>query len=255
MSPQADRSPAFQFYARDFLSDVRVMAMSLEQLGAYWKLVSICWIEEGLPSDPAMLARLLHVSPTKMAKLWPAIEPCFRLESGLYQHPRLDRERAKQDEYRTIQSTAGKNGAAKRWAKARHSDPIDSPMAKHSSSSASSSASATAVKSVEHARPRPTGASGGSYMSQSNVAYSYRGHTLNRGPHFDAFVERFNGDREAFRVWLDAEIDACYDAGGRAGQMFRFIDERWEKRAPSLTSSKTAGNVAALQAFVKAGKG
>jgi uncharacterized protein YdaU (DUF1376 family) len=252
LSPQADRSPAFQFYAKDFLSDVRVMAMSLEEVGAYWKLVSICWLEEGLPSELPVLARLLHVTPSKMARLWPAIEPCFRLESGLYQHTRLDRERAKQDEYRATQSEAGKRGAAKKWGKARHSDPIVSPMAKDSSSSSSASSTASALKSVEHARPR--GAMGGSYASQSNLAYSYRGHTLNRGQHYDAFVERFNGNADAFASWLDAEIDAAYERGARPGSIFKFIDERWEKKAPNtLTTSRTASNIAALQEFVKGG--
>lgn len=151
MSPQADRSPAFQFYARDFLSDVRVMAMSLEEVGAYWKLVSICWLEEGLPSELPVLARLLHVTPAKFAKLWPAIEPCFRLVSGTYQHPRLDREREKQDEYRRKQSEKGRKSAE---ARSNHGSTTVQPEGNRTptgtqpegnSSSSSSSASASST--------------------------------------------------------------------------------------------------------------
>lgn len=138
--------PAFQYYPRDLLCDANVMAMSLEELGAYWKLVSVCWLELGLPGTETGLARLLQIPTARFRKLWPALEPCFILdENGRYQHPRLDRERAKQDEYRATQSEAGKHGAAKRWAKGRHSDPIDSPMANDSSSSSSASSSSKEV--------------------------------------------------------------------------------------------------------------
>lgn len=263
VSPQADRAPAFQFYARDFLSDVRVMAMSLEEVGAYWKLVSICWIEEGLPSDLPVLARLLHVTPAKLRKLWPAIEPCFRLRDGLYQHPRLDRERAKQDEYRRKQSEKGKKSAEARF---NHGSTTVQPEGNRtqterqpegnsssSSSTASASASATAVKSV-YTRTREAGAMGSSYLAASSIAFQHRGHTLNRGPHYSAFVDRFGGDAAAFDAWLKVEIDAAYQMGARPGNLFKFIDERWEKKTPNtLSTSKTAGNIAALQDFVKAG--
>lgn len=107
--------PAFQYYPRDLLCDANVMAMSLEELGAYWKLVSVCWLELGLPGTETGLARLLQISSARFKKIWPALEPCFVLdEQGRYQHPRLNKERAKQDEYRKSQANKGKRSAALR---------------------------------------------------------------------------------------------------------------------------------------------
>ncbi len=90
---------------------------------------------------------------------------------------------------------------------------------------------------------------GSSYLSASSITYQHRGHTLSRGTHYNAFLERFDGNATAFKAWLDGEIDACYDSGGRPGQMFKFIDERWEKRGTTLPK-QTVENVANLQGFL-----
>lgn len=109
--------PAFQYYPRDLLCDANVMAMSLEELGAYWKLVSVCWLELGLPGTETGLARLLQIPAARFRKLWPALERCFVLdEQGRYQHPRLNKERAKQDEYRARQAEKGRKSGANRKA-------------------------------------------------------------------------------------------------------------------------------------------
>lgn len=90
---------------------------------------------------------------------------------------------------------------------------------------------------------------GGSYLSQSNVAYRHRGHMIPRGAQYDAFVERFDNDHAKFKAWLDAEIDAAYEAGQRPGQIFKFVDERYEKRG-ATRPKQTAENIANLSAFV-----
>jgi uncharacterized protein YdaU (DUF1376 family) len=113
--PLADRnrtgkSPAFQFYPKDFLSDANVMAMSLTELGAYWKLTCICWNEGSLPADTKSLARLLGTSAGHASKLWPAIAPCFKERDGRLMHPRLEGERRKQAEYRAKQADNGRKG-------------------------------------------------------------------------------------------------------------------------------------------------
>lgn len=115
MAPE--KAPAFQFYPKDFLTDQHVMAMTLPECGAYIKLLCSCWQEQTLPADPKQLARLLMVTPTAFARLWPALEPCFRVDpddASRLIHPRLEKERAKQDAYRSRQANAGRASAASR---------------------------------------------------------------------------------------------------------------------------------------------
>ena len=252
MSPQ-DKAPAYQWYVRDYMSDEAVALMSYEQQGIYRALLDRQWLEGSIPSDPAQLAAILRVPGAKFLKLWPRVSVKFvECGEGRLQNRRMEREREKLSEFKEAKSRSGSKGAAKRWQK--DGSAIDSPLANDSSSSATASTTATAVKSVEPARPeRGRGAMGSSYLAASSIAYSHKGHTLSRGPHYDAFLERFDGDPVAFKAWLDGEIDAAYESGLRPGSMFKFIDERWEKR-PTGATKQTVETVANLQAFVRGGR-
>lgn len=154
------KAPAFQYYPKDFLTDSNVLAMSLTEIGAYWKLISICWIDDTLPTSPAALARLVGVPQAHFARLWPAIAPCFKEKSGRLIHPRLERERAAQAAYRAKQADNGKKGGRPRnnpslsSGKAVGSSGETQTEAKKSSSSASSSASAS-TPSEERGRRAP----------------------------------------------------------------------------------------------------
>jgi len=53
------RAPAFQFYAGDYLSSSRVQLMTLEEEGAYIRLLCHCWLHGSIPSDPERIARLI----------------------------------------------------------------------------------------------------------------------------------------------------------------------------------------------------
>jgi uncharacterized protein YdaU (DUF1376 family) len=121
--------PSFQFYPQDFLADINVQAMTMEERGIYITLLCHCWIEDGLPLDDSHpIATLLN---------HPAVAKCFYKKKGKFRNPRMDKEREKQLVYYKSQQEAGLRGAEKRWG--RHSKPIATPMAKHSSSSSSSS--------------------------------------------------------------------------------------------------------------------
>ena len=133
------KSPSFQFYPGDFLSDANVLVMSMAERGAYITLLCVCWQQGSLPNDMTRLSKLCGVPLSAFRKLWPALKPCFRStkeDTGLI-HPRLDRERQKQIEYKQAKSESGRIGADKRWHS--HSRPIISPMANNGSSSSSSS--------------------------------------------------------------------------------------------------------------------
>lgn len=110
------KSPAFQFYPKDFLTDSNVVVMSLQERGAYITLICQCWIDGSLPSDVARLARLCGVPVSPFRKLWPALEPCFRPASNTDRlvHPRLELERRKQREFRRRQAENGRLGGRPR---------------------------------------------------------------------------------------------------------------------------------------------
>lgn len=155
IKPQS-MSPAFQFYPADFLSDVNVVMMNNRQLGCYIRLICYCWREGSIPNDLTKLAMLCHEEHEWLCHNWGSIAPCFDTTDDAAQlvHPRLERERIKQQTYRNIKSQAGKRGATKRWdgiskgwqshasaiglPLAENGKAIVSPMAKNSSSSSSS---------------------------------------------------------------------------------------------------------------------
>jgi uncharacterized protein YdaU (DUF1376 family) len=117
-SKSSAKAPAFQFYPNDFLSDPNVMVMSLQERGAYITLICVCWTQGTLPDDKARLARLCGVPVHAFGRMWPALEPCFRKArtAGVLVHPRLERERDKQADFRRRQSDKGKASAANRKA-------------------------------------------------------------------------------------------------------------------------------------------
>jgi uncharacterized protein YdaU (DUF1376 family) len=91
-------SPAFSYYPKDIMSDEDCAAMTLEEFGAYHRLLCHAWLEGSIPKDKTKLARLLRVNRKKLDKLWPAIEPCWGAadETDRLVQRRLDEERRKQ---------------------------------------------------------------------------------------------------------------------------------------------------------------
>ena len=96
----AERAPAFQFYAKDWLADSKVLAMTLAERGAYITLLSICWQEDSLPTDPKWAASTLKIWGRPFDRLWGRVLPCFYEVDGRLRHKRLDLERSKQKSYR-----------------------------------------------------------------------------------------------------------------------------------------------------------
>ena len=112
------KSPAFQFYPADFMTDGAQIVMELNEVGAYMRLMCVCWLEGSIPTDVRMLAKLAGCDRAEMEHVWPAIEGCFEAhpqDDSQAIHPRLERERRKQANYAKKMSEAGKRGAKKRW--------------------------------------------------------------------------------------------------------------------------------------------
>ncbi len=107
----AEKSPAFQFYPKDFMMDGNVMAMTLAERGAYITLICWCWLEGQVPTEMSALARLCKVSTPAFKRLWPALEPCFEpIAANCMIQPRIERERKKQEAYRVMKAEAGRQG-------------------------------------------------------------------------------------------------------------------------------------------------
>lgn len=107
------KSPAFQFYPKDFLNDRNVVLMSMQERGVYITLLCHAW-EKPLPTRLDLLAKLCGVPLGVFKKLWPALGACFRQQGSDLVHPRLEREREKQAEYRRKQADKGRRSGQAR---------------------------------------------------------------------------------------------------------------------------------------------
>jgi uncharacterized protein YdaU (DUF1376 family) len=157
-----NKAPAYQWYPRDFAGDEPVQLMSLEEEGAYRRLLDHQWLHGSIPADTQPLARICkNVPVARMRKIWRAVAPCFvEAEPGRLQNRRLERVRAESREYRERQSAAGRRGAEARWGPKQPGGPGDSdPMApllagdRREDGSASAAASASASASAPSVDP------------------------------------------------------------------------------------------------------
>lgn len=129
-----EKSPAFQFYPKEFLTDEHVVTMSLQERGAYITLLCYCWQEGSLPANATKLARMLGVPVRAFRRLWTAMQPCFEnVGDDRLTHPRLEKERAKQREYQQTVSDRGRMGASARW---KHGQGNAAAMPPHDQSNA-----------------------------------------------------------------------------------------------------------------------
>lgn len=221
------RSPAFQFYPNDFLSDANVIVMSLHERGAYITLLCVCWQQGTLPNNVEQLARFCGSPVPAFRKLWPAVEKCFRVSGDRLTHQRLDRERKKQRDYRKLQSDKGKASAASRKATTVQPDSnrgstavqpdTGSPVQPKANSSSSSSI--FGLQSSD-SRQKAAEADGRSsrpiYTSDRFAVFEWQLDELSKtlGPHFEAFG-------------LDEFFDRLTQQSRKDGLVIP-KDERWE---------------------------
>ncbi len=109
-----ERSPAFQFYPKDFLTDPCVIAMSLEERGLYITLLCRAWMDDGLPGSLEEISEISGEDPRKIRRIFPRVAHCFEERDGRYYQPRLERERAKQQQFRVQRTAASHLGVEAR---------------------------------------------------------------------------------------------------------------------------------------------
>ena len=116
-----EQSPAFQFYAGDWISDPNRMKLSLEEQGAYVLLYCHCWRGYKIPFDYEVMSRMLNCRTEKIEKIYPKIKHLFEEKKDkdgiIYLYCiQAEEERKEQAKNRRKRSVAGKLGAKKRWS-------------------------------------------------------------------------------------------------------------------------------------------
>jgi uncharacterized protein YdaU (DUF1376 family) len=116
-----EQSPAFQFYANDWISDPNRMKLSLEEQGAYVLLYCHCWRGFKIPKDFEVMSRMSNCRTEKIEKIYNKIKHLFEEKKDkdgityLY-CIQAEEERKEQAKNRRKRSVAGKLGAKKRWS-------------------------------------------------------------------------------------------------------------------------------------------
>jgi uncharacterized protein YdaU (DUF1376 family) len=262
------KSPAFQFYPADFLSDRNVIVMSMQERGVYITLICHAW-QSPLPSDVAQLARICGVPFASFKKFWPAIGVCFREQDGYLVHPRLERERIKQLEYRRRQSDRGRaSGAARRTKHEPETNAGSIPVQPETNAGSTAPLNSSLISSqsplissldfsqrgnvVDARSKRPI------FKGQRFVVFEWMLDDLTRmlGAHahaFDLHSWFYKLDQQA----VDSDIVIPQRDGGKWLQD-RTHEEALRRGLPIAAAAshnpKTAGNLAAAARFVARGR-
>lgn len=121
-------SPAFSFYAKDFLAGTATM--SLAEVGAYVRLLCYQWDSGSVPADPDERARLLGCAKAQERDLWRKVGKKFILVDDTYINERLEAEREKQAERRRRLSENGKQGGRPPKPNTKPNESNSFPIAK-----------------------------------------------------------------------------------------------------------------------------
>jgi len=118
-------APAFQFYPRDWIASQRIQLMSMEEEGAYIRLLCHCWLHGSIPADEQQAIKLLGKGgynlaiTTVLTMFQPGPEP------GTLVHDRLEAERRKQANWRAKSVAGGQKSAEQRWHKPSDNQQLD----------------------------------------------------------------------------------------------------------------------------------
>lgn len=82
--------------------------MTPEQTHVYIWLLCLDWNQGGFAFDAAVLARWCRVTPTIFRRAWTVVQECFTFREGVWFNERLEKERAKQAEWREKSAKGGK---------------------------------------------------------------------------------------------------------------------------------------------------
>ena len=145
-----EKSPAYQWYPKDALSDAVMASMTNEVEGVYRRLLDHAWLEHGLPADLNLIVPLCRVGEdrAKFDVIWMQLSPLFpQGPDGRRRNPRQEEERKKQRK----NSRARQLAANARWHKMQ---ALRNAIALQTESSALALAFPSADHDQEQDRPR-----------------------------------------------------------------------------------------------------
>ena len=102
-------------YIGDYLADT--MHLNTQQHGAYLLLLFHLWRRGSLPDDDTALAKITGLSAKEWNSTRPVLEPYFRVNEGVWQHNRVERERVRIAARQEKHGVRAKTAARKRWDK------------------------------------------------------------------------------------------------------------------------------------------
>lgn len=111
------KAPSYPWYPADFLADVAVITMTLEEEGAYRRLLDSQWLNGFVPAEIWDIAAICkNVPVARMRKMWVRLGPLFpELVPGKLQNGRLERVREERAAFMQRQTDKGRQGANTRW--------------------------------------------------------------------------------------------------------------------------------------------
>lgn len=120
-----EKSPAYQWYPKDILTDKRVLCMSNETENMYRRLLDHAWLENGLDNNLSLLAAFAKLpgQVEKFKEHWKEIKKCFVFDGKKWRSPRQEKERKKQKKFSDKQRKASKA----RWNKEVTNHATDMP--------------------------------------------------------------------------------------------------------------------------------
>jgi uncharacterized protein YdaU (DUF1376 family) len=112
------RPPAFQFYPSNVMSSIQYRTMSLSERGLMMSMQCECWVNDSVPSDAALLAKILSYTEEEVRNaLTPNVMQFFFREEDKIICPELIAYRQKLDEAKRKQSEGGKEGQRRKKEK------------------------------------------------------------------------------------------------------------------------------------------
>jgi uncharacterized protein YdaU (DUF1376 family) len=131
------KSPAFSLYAKDFVTGTSTM--SLQEVGAYIRLLCYQWDSGSVPNDAKERSRIIGCSRSQERELWNRVGKKFLLANDVFLNERLEEERYKQAERSQKLSANGKLGGRPAKAKGKQLLSSSFPETKAEKSLSSSS--------------------------------------------------------------------------------------------------------------------
>ena len=247
-----NRTPAFQFYPKDWL-DFRVQRMSLAAQGAYMKLLCFMWKDSqdqcSIIDDDRAIATAIGVPCDMWKELRTEIQflgDPILIEEGkeprILRSARLQREAEKQQNYAMQQAEKGKRGAQKRWQKedshghsSGHDPAIAGGMTENGSSSSLRELNKEDVltqkpeKSLSPARPSP---------KKKPIPIS-----LPEGFTISDDLWEWGSKKHYVREWMEREFEKFCDRNRATGE--RYIDweaafRNWLLKAEEFAASRNS---------------